>query len=198
MSCLELHNCLHSGLPRWGTGTAIMEVKLNQQLAWLDQALLYQIYLDLKKAYDTLDWTQCLETLAGYGVGPNLLRLQKHFWDGARMVCHAGGNYGEHFSAGRGVTQGGPLSSLMFNVCVDAVVREWLRQCLGDNTARMGIGEAARDHVVAFFVDDGLVAARCPEWLQSSFTILIHLFKRICLKTNAAKTIVMTCLPGKI
>jgi hypothetical protein len=167
MSCLELHNCLHSGLPRRGTGTAIMEVKLNQQLAWVDQAPLYQIYLDLKKAYNALDWMRCLEILAGYGVGLNLLHLQKHFWDGARMVCYAGGSYGEPFSAGRGVMQGGPLSSLMFNVCVDAVVREWLRQCLGDNAARMGIGEAVCNQVVAFFVNDGLVAARCLEWLQS-------------------------------
>ncbi len=55
MSCLELLNCLHGGLPGQGTGTAIMEVKLNQQLAWVDQAPLYQIYLDLKKAYNTLD-----------------------------------------------------------------------------------------------------------------------------------------------
>ena len=52
MSCLELHDCLHGGLPHWGTGTAIMEVKLNQQLAWVDQAPLYQIYLDIKKAYN--------------------------------------------------------------------------------------------------------------------------------------------------
>ncbi len=55
MSCLELHDCLHGGLPCWGMGTAIMEVKLNQQLAWMDQAPLYQIYLDLKKAYNALD-----------------------------------------------------------------------------------------------------------------------------------------------
>jgi hypothetical protein len=86
----------------------------------------------------------------------------------------------------------------MFNVCVDAVVREFLRQCLGDNAALMGIGEAVRDHVVAFFVDDGLVVARCPEWLQSSFTILINLFECIDLKTNIAKTKVVTCLPEKI
>jgi hypothetical protein len=79
MSCLELHDCLHGGLLRRGTGTAIMEVKLNQQLAWVDQAPLYQIYLDLKKAYDALDRTRCLGILAGYRVGPNLLRLQKHF-----------------------------------------------------------------------------------------------------------------------
>ena len=55
MSCLELLNCLHRGLPGQGTGTAIMEVKLNQQLAWVDQAPLYQIYLDFKKAYNALD-----------------------------------------------------------------------------------------------------------------------------------------------
>ncbi len=80
----------------------------------------------------------------------------------------------------------------MFNVCVNAVVREWLQQCLGDNAAMLGIGEAVHDHVVAFFVDDGLVAARCLEWLQSSFTILINLFKLIGLKTNATKTKGMT------
>jgi hypothetical protein len=51
---------------------------------------------------------------------------------------------------------------------------------------------------IAFFVDNGLVAARCPEWLQSSFNILITFFEWIGLWTNAKKTKVMMCLPGKI
>jgi hypothetical protein len=114
------------------------------------------------------------------------------------MVCHAGGNFGEPFNAGQGVTQGRPLSGLMFNICVNAVVMEWLWQVLRDDVAQKGLGEAARDHPVAFFVDNGLVAARCSDWLQSSFPILINLFKRIGLQANAAKTKVMTCLPGKI
>ncbi len=71
-----------------------------------------------------LDREQTLNILAAYGVGPKMLRLQKHFQDTAKLVCHARGNYGEPISAKRGVTQGGPLSSLMFNVCVNAVVRE--------------------------------------------------------------------------
>jgi hypothetical protein len=86
----------------------------------------------------------------------------------------------------------------MFNVCVDCVIREWLRQVLGEDTARDGLGEAAHDHMVAFFVDKRLVAASFPEWLQSSFQILIALFEHIGLQTNAEKTKVMTCLPGKI
>ncbi len=64
-----------------------------------------------------------------------MLRLQKHFWDTAKLVCHVGGNYGEPFNAERGITQGGLLSSLMFNVCVDAVVREWLYQMLDEDIA---------------------------------------------------------------
>jgi len=76
---IKLHDCLHGGLPGRGTGTAITEVKLQQQLAWADQEPLYQIYLDLRKAYDALDRGRCLEILAGYGVGPNLICLQKKF-----------------------------------------------------------------------------------------------------------------------
>jgi hypothetical protein len=195
---IELHDCLHGGLPKGRTGTAIMEVKLQQQLAWAEQEPLYQIYLDLRKAYNALDRERCLAILAGYGVGPNLLWLQKQFWTKAKMVCHAGGSYGEPFGAFWGVTQGGPLSSLMFNVCVDCVIREWLQQVLGDDAAREGVGKMVRNYCIAFFVDDGLVAARCPVWLQSSFDILIKLFECIGLLANSDKTKVITCVPGRI
>jgi hypothetical protein len=175
-----------------------MEAKLQQQLAWAEQEPLYQIYLDLQKAYDALDWGRCLEILAGYGVGPNLLCLQEQFWDDAKMVCCAGGNYGEPFGAYQGVTQGGPLSSLIFNVCIDCVIWEWLHQVMGDDVAREGVGDAVRDQCINFFVDDGSVSARCPVWLQSSFDILTQLFERIGLLANANKMKVMICMPGKI
>ena len=44
------------------------------------------------------------------------------------MVCRTSGNYGEPFQAGRGITQGGPLSAKLFNILVDAVAREWMRE----------------------------------------------------------------------
>ena len=175
-----------------------MEVKLQQQIVWVDQEPLYQIYLDLRKAYDAIDWGQCLEILVGYGVGPNLLRLQKQFWDDAKMVCRTGDTYGLPFGAQCGVTQGGPLSSLMFNVCVNFNLRELLWQVLDGDVTRDGTEELVCNQCIAFFEDNGLVAARCPEWLQSSLNILINLFKWIGLRTNTDKTKVMTCLPGKI
>ena len=40
-SVIEFHDCLHGFLAGRGTGTAIMEVKLAQQLAYLEQEPLY-------------------------------------------------------------------------------------------------------------------------------------------------------------
>ena len=52
--------------------------------------------------------------------------------------------------------------------------------------------------LVAFYVNDGLIASRDPVWLQELFDILIGLFEWIGLFTNASKTKVMICIPGRI
>ena len=52
---IKFHDSLHGGLLKRGTGTATIETKLHQSLAWHDQRPLYQIYIDLKKAYNALD-----------------------------------------------------------------------------------------------------------------------------------------------
>ena len=98
----------------------------------------------------------------------------------------------EPFEASHG---GGPLSSLMFNVCVDCVIWEWLHQVMGDKVTWEEVRDAVCDQCIAFVMDDGLVSARCLEWLQSSFDILIKLFEQIGLLANADKTKVMICVP---
>jgi hypothetical protein len=176
IALIKFHDCLHGGLPKRGTGTASIEAKLAQQLEWRDQCPLYEIYVDLKKAYDAINRGCMMEILKAYGVGPKLLRLQNSFSKNAKLICRAGGCYGSPFAAKRGVTQGGPLSLLVFKVCVDAVVREWLHQVLGDDAARGGLGDDVAKRLVAFYIDDGLVASRDPVWLQSSFYVLVGLF----------------------
>ena len=36
----------------------------------MTEEVLYEIFLDLHKAYDALDRNRCLDILAAYGVGP--------------------------------------------------------------------------------------------------------------------------------
>ena len=55
LALIKFHDRLHGGLPGRRMGTALIKAKLAQSLAWCDQCPLYQIYLDLKKAYGSLD-----------------------------------------------------------------------------------------------------------------------------------------------
>ena len=71
-SKVTLHDCLHGFTARRGTGTAIIEAKLQQELAGIRKQPLFQVYLDLKKAYDTIDRPRLLQTFEEYGMGPNL------------------------------------------------------------------------------------------------------------------------------
>jgi len=174
------------------------EAKLAQQLAYLEQEALYMVFIDLWKAYDAMDCGRCLEILEEYGVGPNMLRLISYFWDNAELVCRASGYYGVPFKAHRGVTQGGPFSPRIFNVMVDAIVREWLRQMLGAEAAAEGYGDFVKVFLALFYADDAIIAHRDPAWLQESLNVLIELFERVGLRTNTSKTKAMICVPGKI
>jgi hypothetical protein len=85
----------------------------------------------------------------------------------------------------------------MFNVCVDAVIREWLWRTMNKEAAHGIFAEVSRE-IVAFFVDDRLVGSRDLVWLQGALDVLVKLFESIGLRTNPDKTKVMTCVPGNI
>ena len=198
LQAIKLHDSLHGSVKDRGTGTATIEAKLVQQLSYIEQQPLFGVFLDLRKAFDAMDRDRCLDILKNYGVGPKILRLIKNFWHKAKLVCRASGRYGRSFRQSRGVTQGGPLSPRLFNIVVDAVVREWLRQALGEEAAKNGVAEMARTFIVLFYVDDGYIASRDPVFLQTCLDILVGIFERVGLFTNVKKTKAMTCLPGKI
>ena len=88
------------------------------------------------------------------------------------------------------------MSPRVFNLVVDAVVREWLRQVMGAETAALGIRGDVWKFLVAFYADDGLIQARDPAFLRHAFEILVDLFGRVGLKTNTTKTKAMVCIPG--
>ena len=155
------------------------------------------IFLDLTKAYDALDRSSSLEILKGYGVGEIVRRLLREYWNKSMMVARAGGYYEIGFKGGRGVTQGDPLSSTIFNLVADAVVRHWVMLTVTEAETR---GEREREregrHQAAlFYSDDGMIASSDPQCLQWAFTQLVGLFDRVGLNTNTIKTVSMTCRP---
>ena len=77
---LQFHDVLHGFHGRKGAGTAIMELKLAQELASMDQDPLFLICLNLMKAYNNPYHVRLLQMLAGYGEGPKIWGLLAEIW----------------------------------------------------------------------------------------------------------------------
>ena len=99
LKSIPLHDALHGFRQERGCCTGIMDAKLVQQLAFLQQCPLYGTFLNLRKAYNAMDRDRCLKILADSGVGTKTLRLIRHFWDDGTLVCKASSCYGALFKA---------------------------------------------------------------------------------------------------
>ena len=128
-----------------------------------------------------------------------MIQLIRTYWRNAIMVCRASGNYGTPFKAGRGVTQGGPLSAKLFNILVDAVGREWLWELREGGDHKVWELDSLMSTFFAIFcVDSAYLALWDADFLQRALVILVSLFKRVGLETNTSKMQMMICTPGRI
>jgi hypothetical protein len=172
-----------------GRGTASIELKLRIQLATIHQIPLHVIFLDLKKAYDSIHRGGTLDILQGYSVGPQLLHLLRNLWGAQKTVVRQNGYNSNPFSVECGVTQGDIPSPKIFNIVVDAVIRCWTVEALEDKDVQTSS---------IFYVDDGVLTSNDAISLQKSSDHLLSLFRRVNLEANTKKSKSMISLPGKV
>ena len=72
------------------------------------EAVLFEVFLDIRKAYDALDRERALDLLAAYRVGPRTVHLLWTYWYQLIMVAKAGGYFGRPVKGYQEVTQGYP------------------------------------------------------------------------------------------
>ena len=167
---------IHGFRRQRGTHTAIGEAKIRMQIASCNSTPLYQIYLDLSKAYDSIDREQTLEIMRTYKIGPNIRQYVKKVWDQQTFYLRQSGFYSEGINVNRGCTQGDTDSPIIFNLIVDAVLRTWKTR------------PDYRNSITSFYADDGLIENEDPQALQEDLNTIVTLFQRIGLKTNDRKT----------
>ena len=96
---------------------------LLQQLTAKRGAVLFEVLLDLQKAYDALDRDKCLEILTDYMVGLRSLQRLRTHQGCLTMVARDVRYYRLPFKEYRVITHGYPLPPTLFNVVVDIVIR---------------------------------------------------------------------------
>jgi hypothetical protein len=120
-----------------------------------------------------------LSILEAYGVGPHIRSIIQTVWELELVVPKSGGYFGIPFPAWRGVRQGDIISPIVFNIVVDAVVREWYFRMKDNKTQTL------------FYADDGRLVGTDPVTVQHSLTLIVDLFDRLNLQLNTDKTKVM-------
>jgi hypothetical protein len=175
MKVIHFHPGIHGFCRRRGCSTAILECKLEMQLAAFQSVPYYQVFLDLAKAFDSIDRDRLLDILAGYGFGPNVLRFLRRNWANARVVLRQMGYFGPPIYSDRGIWQGDILSPLFLNIIVDCVLRQWYSRI-------------SPEQVGVFYADDGRIAGYDREVLQQSLNFLLQLFAQVGLLPNVVKT----------
>ena len=121
---------------------AIIELKVAQELANINQDPLFLVFLDLRTAYDTVDRDHPIIALEGYVAGPRLCGILETFWDYQQVVPRQNGFHGLDLPNTRGTTQGGLVSLTLFNVVVDNFIRTSLAMTVKDQRVdHDGLGE---------------------------------------------------------
>jgi Reverse transcriptase (RNA-dependent DNA polymerase) len=143
----------------------------------------YQAFLDFSKAYDSVSRNKLLQILQHYGVGPNILQMLTNFWANLWVAPRQGTFFGQPIKTERGVTQGDPLSPILFNILVDAVIRH-TKHLLG-----------TADGIILFYADDGLITSTDQQLLQQFLDTITELFANLGLHINPNKTKILVGRP---
>ena len=137
------------------------------------------IFLDFRKAFDTIEWDYLRAALQTFKFGPDILN------QASSCVLH-NGHASDFFLLERGVRQGCPLSGLLFVVRIELLAR-----VLKKDPTIKGIKVSQKEIKITQYADDATVLVRD---LDSVTQLLKHLdkFKQISgleIKTNKTEAL---------
>ena len=119
--------------PQRSTTDMMFVVCRLQELGGTSNTFLEICFIDLVKAYDSVDRVLLWEVLARFGVPPRMIKVIRTFHDGMRArVQLDAGDFSAWFNVCQGFRQGCMLSPLLFNIFFAAVIIVVLQRFVED------------------------------------------------------------------
>jgi len=146
---------------------------------------LFLCFIDIQKAYDSVDRNLLWKVCRCYSISDKLIRLLKLLHSKTKAQVRIGGKLSEAFEIETGVMQGGIISPMLFNIFFDYVIRKVIDEA-GINGIKLAFGSkdffhTDKDHfedldVVALMYADDLVAISDKA---ADIELFIRTFERV-------------------
>ena len=191
---------------------------LLQELSRKKRSPLYVCFIDLTKAYDSVDRTLLWTVLARFGVPQIMISVIRQFHDGMRACMRLDDRVcSRWFAVERGLRQGCVLAPLLFTIFFAAVINvastpfkadKGIMDALVYLRKKRGAGGGGRgeatvgESVLAtplwgmLYADDAGVVSQSPEQLRKMTGVIVVVCAAFGLTVSEARTEIM-CLRGK-
>ena len=141
------------------------------------------LFLDFKKAFDTIEWDFINNSLKIFNFGPEIQNWFKVLYNNVNSCVLNNGYASEFFSLGRGVRQGYPLSGLLFVIGIEILAR-----AIKNDAGIKGIKVGEKEIKVSLYADDTTAFVRDLDSITHLLS-LVDKFKSLSgLEINTKKT----------
>ena len=183
--------------PHRGTCHQILALRRVIEGATKFQTSAVVIFVDFKKAFDSVDRHSLGEVLATYRIHPRLVNGILTLYEDTSATVLTSDGLTEEFSTSSGVLQGDTLAPFLFVLLLDWVLRVAIPN--DDNgfllARRVGRRVPEQRISVLGYADDLALTSSSAAGAQAMLNSLVTTARRVGLQLNAAKTEVL-CVPG--
>ena len=144
----------------------------------------YCLYVDFRKAFDTIDHLQLVNCLIRKGVGGNYLKLLVSMYSSLSSCVRVDSNsYTEFFKCNIGCRQGCKLSTILFNLFINDLIDEIKHTCHDG----VQITNDIEDIFAILYADDMANCADTVGRLQSQINVISSFCDRTGMQINLKK-----------
>ena len=180
-----LHDHQYGFVKGKGTHEALFNLIANMQLHKDAKDPLYTFFLDIKKAFDTVNRDMLLAKLHDKGITGKAWRVIRHAYQNTTGRVKLAGQRSAEFNITQGVAQGCPLSPILFIIFMDDMLHKL-------HTETAGIPITSNNRLAGQnFADDFCGPANTPEQLQNTIDVLAQHSEDWDWTANVQKSVVL-------
>lgn len=134
------------------------------------------VKLDFKKAFDSVSWTFLEKVLEAHGFHPKWIRWTIRLLSTASSRVVINGKPSEYFAHKRGLRQGDPMSSMLFNIVSDMLQR---LIAAANSTLPVALSQRVPESILGFqYAGDTTIIANASVDTVVTLRIILHLFSK--------------------